>query len=140
MILPGVSGNETIETNHIMGLAPDCKPGNNDCKMQQDKYQILEMVGVDMGINIIISNTWDVIYVNAGEPVTSHKKAVEFYDKIYKFDISDLKEKADIVITGSSSPTNHLFFHTGWAIVNCVPLAKEGATIIQATPCPGYGD
>lgn len=140
MILPGVCGNETIETNHVMGLAPDCKPGNNDCKMQQDKYQVLEMVGVDMGINIIISNTWDVIYVNAGEPVTSHKKAVEFYDKIYKFDISDLKEKADIVITGSSSPTNHLFFHTSWAIVNCVPLAKEGATIIQATPCPGYGD
>lgn len=138
MILPGVSGNETIETNHVMGLAPDCKPGNNDCRMQQDKYQILEMTGIDMGINVIVSNKWDVIYVNAGEPVASHKKAVEFYNKIYKFDISDLEEKADIVITGSSSPTNHLFFHTSWAIVNCLPLSKEGATIIQATPCPGY--
>lgn len=138
MVLPAISGNETIETNHVMSLAPDCKPGNNDCKIQQDKYEALQMAGIDMGINVIVSNRWEVIFVNAGAPVASHKQAVEFYDKIYKFDISDLEEKADIVITGSSAPTDHLFFHTSWAIVNCVPVSKEGATIIQATPCPGY--
>jgi len=43
-------------------------------------------------------------------------------------------------VTGSSAPTDHLFFHTSWAVVNCDPLCKDGGTIIQATPCPGYGD
>jgi len=138
MVLPAISSNETIEINHIMSLAPDCIPGNNDCKMQRDKYEALEIAGYDMGINVIVANNWDIIYVNAGKPVASHRQAVEFYDKIYKFDISNLKEKADIVITGSSAPTDHLFFHTGWAVVNCVPISKEGATIIQASPCPGY--
>ncbi|MCD6144198.1 lactate racemase domain-containing protein [Thermococcus sp.] len=139
MIIPGVSSNETIEINHIMSLAPDCKPGNNDCKMQQDKYEALKLAGVDMGINVIVSNRGDPIYVNAGDPVESHKKAIEFYERIYKFDISNI-EKSDIVITGTSAPTDHLFFHTGWAVVNCSPLTKEGGTIIHASPCPGYGD
>jgi len=140
MVIPGVSANDTIETNHVMSLSPDCKPGNNDCAMQKDKYEALKMAGIDMGINVIVNNAWEVVYVNAGDPVASHKKAVEHYDKTYRFDIGGMKERADIVITGSSAPTDHLFFHTNWAIVNCAPVAKEGATIIQATPCPGYGD
>jgi nickel-dependent lactate racemase len=137
MVIPGISGNETIETNHVMSLAAECKPGNNNCKMQEDKYEALKMAGIDMGINVVVSNKWDVIFVNAGDPVDSHKEAVKFYESIYVFDISGL-EKADIVITGSTAPTNHLFFHTNWAIVNCEPITKEGSTIIMASPCPGY--
>lgn len=140
MILPAVSGNETIEIDHIMSLAPDCVPGNNECKMQMDKYEALEMVGIDLGINVIVNNRWDTIYVNAGDPVKSHKKAVGEYNKIYEFDISGIEDRADIVITGTTGPTDHLFFHTGWAVINCEPLVREGGTIIQATPCPGIGD
>ncbi|MBN1857346.1 MAG: DUF2088 domain-containing protein [Dehalococcoidia bacterium] len=140
MVIPGVASNETIETNHVMALAPNCRPGNNNCSMQKDKYEALQMAHVAMGINVIVNNSWEVIYVNAGSPVESHRRAVEHYDSIYRFDIRDMNEKADIVITGSSAPTDHLFFHTNWAIVNCLPVSKEGATIIQATPCPGYGD
>lgn len=139
MVIPGVASNETIETNHVMALAPDCRPGNNECRLQQDKYEALRMAGIRMAINLIVSNRWDVVHVNAGIPVESHKAAVEFYDRIYGFRIGGMKEKADIVITGSSAPTDHLFFHTNWAIVNCLPVSKEGATIIMATPCPGYG-
>ena len=139
MILPAVTGNETTEINHVMSVAPDCIPGNNDCRMQLDKYEALEMVGVDMGINVIVANNWDIIYINAGEPVASHKEAVKFYDTIYRFDARDLGE-FDIVIAGSTAPTNHLFFHTGWAVVNCLQICKEGGTIIFSSPCPGYHD
>lgn len=139
MVIPGVSSNETIETNHVMALSPACIPGNNDCRMQLDKYEALGLAGIDMGINLIVSNRWDVIFVNAGAPVESHKQAVEAYDRIYRFSMAEMTEQADIVVSGSSAPTDHLFFHTNWAIVNCLPVSKEGATIILATPCPGYG-
>ena len=56
MIIPAVSGNETIEINHVMSLAPDCIPGNNDCRMQEDKYEALEITGIDLGINVIVDN------------------------------------------------------------------------------------
>ncbi len=138
MIIPGVSGNETIEMNHIMALAPDSKPGNNQCRMQQDKYEALTMAKVTMGINVIVSNRFDVTFVNAGEPVASHKAAVAEYDKVYSF--AAAQPQADIIIVGTTAPTDHLFFHTGWAIVNATQIAKPGATIIQASPCPGYGD
>jgi lactate racemase len=138
MIIPAVSGNETIEINHVTALAPDCLPGNNDCRMQLDKYEALEMAGVDMGINVVVANNWDIIHVNAGDPVASHKAAVEFYDGIYGFDASE--GPFDIVIAGSTAPTNHLFFHTGWALVNCLPITAEGGSILFASPCPGYHD
>jgi lactate racemase len=98
-------------------------------------------VGIDLGVHVIVSNRFDVTYVIAGDFVQAHKAAKRAYEGIYRFDAAQFTgAPADIVITGSSAPTNHLFFHTGWAIVNCDPICKDGGTIIQATPCPGYGD
>jgi len=141
MIIPAVTGNETTELNHVMSLAPDCIPGNNDCLIQLDKYEALEMANVHMGINVIVSNSDRVVFINAGSPVQSHRAAVRHYDEIYQFSLPELEQKkADIAITGSSAPTNHLYFHTGWAAVNCDPVVRDGGIIIHATPCPGYGD
>ncbi|MBC7223828.1 MAG: DUF2088 domain-containing protein [Anaerolineae bacterium] len=140
MVIPAVSGNETIEMNHVFSLADDCRPGNNDCHMQQDKYEAARIVGLDMGVHVIVDNKFQVVYVGAGDFVEAHKAAVKVYDSIYRFNAAPFAgAPADIVITGSSAPTDHLFFHTGWAVVNCDPICKEGGTIIQATPCPGYG-
>jgi nickel-dependent lactate racemase len=141
MIIPAVSGNETIEMNHIFSLPSDCRPGNNDCHMQEDKYEAARIVGIDMGVHVIVNNQFEVTYIGAGDFVEAHKTAVKAYDKIYRFNAAGFGgAPADIVITGSSAPTDHLFFHTGWAVVNCDPVCKDGGTIIQATPCPGYGD
>ena len=141
MIIPAVSGDETIELNHMFSLPYDCRPGNNACHMQEDKYEAARMVGIDMGIHVIVSNRFDVTYLGAGDFVEAHKAAIKAYEKVYRFDAAEfVGAPADIVVTGSSAPTNHLFFHTGWAAVNCDPICKEGGVIIQATPCPGYGD
>jgi lactate racemase len=141
MIIPAVSGEETVEMNHMFSLPRDCRPGNNDCHMQFDKYEAARMVGIDMGIHVIVSNRFDVTYVGAGDFVEAHKAAIRAYEKVYRFDAAEfVGAPADIVITGSSAPTDHLLFHTGWAVVNCDPICKDGGTIIQATPCPGYGD
>jgi nickel-dependent lactate racemase len=141
MILPAVTGDETIELNHLFSLPNDCRPGNNECHMQEDKYEAARMAGVDMGVHVIVSNRFDVTYIGAGDFVDAHKTAIKAYEKTYRFDAAEFAgAPADIVVTGSSAPTNHLFFHTGWAAVNCDPICKDDGIIIQATPCPGYGD
>lgn len=141
MIIPAVAGNETIEMNHMFSLSGDCRPGNNACHMQEDKYEGARMARIDLGVHVIVNNQNQVTYVGAGEFVEAHKTAVSKYDQIYRLRAASLSAlPADIVITGSSAPTDHLFFHTGWAVVNCDPICKDGGTIIQATPCPGYGD
>ena len=136
MVIPGTANNETIEMNHIMSLSPTCVPGNNEAAMQLDKYEALHMCGITMGINVIVSNRFDIVAINAGEPEESHRASVAEYDKIYKFPVT---EKADIVICGSTAPTDHLFFHTSWAVVNVDPVTKDDGTILFASPCPGYG-
>jgi len=141
MIIPAVAGEETIEMNHMFSLADDCRPGNNECHMQYDKYEAAEMVGIDLAIHMVVSNRFDVTQIIAGDFIDAHLAAIRAYEQVYRFDASQFAgAPADIVITGSSAPTNHLFFHTGWAVVNCDPICKDGGTIIQATPCPGYGD
>lgn len=141
MIIPAVTGDETIELNHMFSLPYDCRPGNNECHMQSDKYEAARMVGIDLGVHVIVSNRFDVTYIGAGEFEAAHRAAIKAYDKVYRFSAPEFAgAPADIVVTGSSAPTNHLYFHTGWAVVNCDPICREGGTIIQATPCPGYGD
>jgi len=141
MILPAVSSNETIELNHLLSLSPDCVPGNNDCMMELDKYEALEMAGVNMGINVVLNNAGEVIFLNAGHPVGSHREAIEFYNSIYEFSLQKKgRKKVDIAITGSKALTDDLFFHTGWAIANCEPAVRNKGIIIFATPCLGYGD
>ncbi len=139
MIIPAVAGNETIEYNHVMSLAPDCIPGNNDCRMQQDKYEAARIAGVSMGINMLVNNAVQTTYVNAGDFVLAHQEAVRNYDRVYRFDGAEFKNRsADIVIAGCSAPTGDLFTHTCWAVVNCLPIVKKGGTIIFTTPCHGY--
>jgi nickel-dependent lactate racemase len=141
MIIPAVSGSETIELNHLMSISPDCIPGNNDCLMQRDKYEALEIVGVHMAVNVIVSNQGGVIFLNAGAPVISHKEAVRYYNQIYQFVLPELNQKkADIAIAGTSAVADHLFFHSGWAVANCDPVVRDGGIIMLATACPGYGD
>lgn len=140
MIIPAVSSNETIEMNHMFSLPQDCRPGNNDCHIQQDKYEAARLAGIDMGVHVIVNNQFEVTYIGAGDFEKAHRSAIQAYDQVYRFSATSFAgAPADIVITGSSAPTNHLFFHTGWAAVNCDPICKDGGTIIQATPCPGYG-
>jgi len=141
MIIPAVVRNETIELNHLMSMAPDCIPGNNDCLMQLDKYEALEMARVNMAINVIVDNQGRVIYVNAGAPVASHVEAVRFYNGIYDFRITEQeRQNVDIVIAGSTPFTDDLFFHTGWAVANCDPVVRDGGIIILASRCTGYGN
>jgi nickel-dependent lactate racemase len=141
MVIPAVTSDETIEMNHMFSLSNDCRPGNNSCHMQEDKYEAARIVGLDLGIHVIVSNRFDVTYVTAGDFVQAHQAAIKAYEKTYRFNAAEFTgAPVDIVVTGSSAPTDHLFFHTGWAVVNCDPICKDGGTIIQATPCPGYGD
>ena len=138
MIIPAVSGDETIEINHVMSLAPDCIPGNNECRMQQDKYEGLEIAGIDMGINVIVDNRGRIIYLNGGAPVLSHKVAVREYDRIYRFSVPQLSHRrADIAITGTTTVTHNLYLHNSWASVNCDPAVRDGGVIIHSTPSPG---
>ncbi len=139
MIIPAVAGDETIEYNHVLSLAPDCVPGNTRCRMQLDKYEAARIAGIAMGIHVLVSNSGEATYVNAGDFVLAHQEAVRNYDRVYRFEAAEFKDrKADIVIAGSSAPTGDLFTHTCWAVVNCLPIVKSGGTIIFATPCRGY--
>ncbi len=141
IILPGVCSYETIEINHMMALSPRVYPGNLDNPMRADIDDAAELAGLDIIVNVVLGVNGEVLNIVAGEPRRAHRKGVEEYNKVYAIRLPALAyRKADITITGTNWPTDHLLFHTGWAVNNCDLVTKDGGTIIHATPCPGYGE
>ncbi|MFX1520233.1 MAG: lactate racemase domain-containing protein [Promethearchaeota archaeon] len=141
IILPGVCSFETIEINHMKTLSPWVYPGNLDNAMRADIDDAADLAGLDMVINVVQNVEGNVTNITAGEPRQTFRKCVEEYNKVYAIKTPTLAyKKADITITGTNWPTDHLLFHTGWAVNNLDRITKEGGTIIQASPCPGYGE
>ena len=64
-----------------------------------------------MGVFAIVNNRFEVTYIGAGDFIDAHLVSIRAYEQVYLFDASLFAgAPADIVITGSSAPTNHLFF------------------------------
>ncbi len=124
-----------------MALSPRVYPGNLDNPMRADIDDAAELAGLDIIVNVVLGVNGEVLNIVAGEPRRAHRKGVEEYNKVYAIRLPALAyRKADITITGTNWPTDHLLFHTGWAVNNCDLVTKDGGTIIHATPCPGYGE
>jgi nickel-dependent lactate racemase len=141
IILPGVCSYETIEMNHLMVLSPNVYPGNFDNAVRADIDDAAGLAGLTMIINAVLDTRGRVLNLVAGEPRQTHRKSVEEYNKVYAVKMPMLaSKKADITITGTFWPTDHLLFHTGWAVNNCDLVTRDGGTIIQASPVPGYGE
>jgi len=139
IILPGVCSIDTIEANHRMTISPKVYPGSLENPVRYDIEEAADLAGLDMVIDVVMNVKGEVVGIYAGEHRRTFRKAVEEYDKIYRVKLPTLRHrKADITITGTFWPTDHLYFHTGWAVNNCDLVTRDGGTIIHASPCPGY--
>jgi hypothetical protein len=139
LVVPGIANNTTIETNHKMCLSDECRVGNiKDNPVKQDKQDIARMFGMTAVLNVLLNTSGQIVDLVFGSMVDSEKEAVSRYNKVYAFDLPELKdEPADIVICGTFAMSNHIFFHTGWGMHNASFICKKGGTIIYASPCPG---
>jgi len=139
MILPGVCSYETIEWNHRLTTGRYSSLGYEPPQnvMRMDIEEAMEMAGLEMSLLVILNPDLEIIHVEAGETVATHRKSVKAYDSYYTFDLPGLaKGGLDIGISGSF-PGDRFFAHSCWPIANLDHFVKDGGTIILATPAPG---
>ena len=79
-----------------------------------------------------------IAFAAAGHPVTAHRKACEFLDKIYK---KKVKEPADIVVVSTGGyPKDINLYQAQKSIDNVKHIVKKGGIMIVAASCKeGYG-
>jgi len=132
IILPGVSGRETINYNHSLVDDARVRVGAVDGNpIREDMEEVAEMVGLNFSINLILDERRRIVKAFCGDFVKAHRECVREYEKIYGVRVD---EQADILVLGSC-PRDATFGHATFSLYSAVPLVKEGGTIIFVAPC-----
>ncbi len=135
IILPGVSGEETVGLNHI--TATKIKPmskllGKLDNIVRDDINEISIKAGLRFIVNTILNRSDEISHIVSGHPIDAFKKGVTFAEKIF---FPKIPGYADIVIV-SSYPFDIDYWQASKALAFASAAVKPQGTIILVTPCP----
>lgn len=138
-IMPGVSSKEAIQANHKNMIKPGAFAGNlKNNPVRDDIEEVGDFIHVDFIVNVALDDHKKIAFAAAGHPVTAHRKACEFLDKIYK---KKVKEPADIVVVSTGGyPKDINLYQAQKSIDNVKHIVKKGGIMIVAAGCKeGYG-
>ncbi len=82
MVLPGVSGIETLVANHKFGLEGGGGLGYVT-KMREDIEDTVQRVGLDFSINVVLTMRGGIAGIFAGHYIEAHRKAMELGKQVY---------------------------------------------------------
>ena len=135
MILPGVSGEESVGRLHI--AAGRVRPVGDlvatlDNPMRRDINAIAKKAGLKAIVNTILNSEDKPIRVVAGEPEEAFREGVQTASRVF---CQNVKERADIIVF-STYPADIDYWQAMKALDFAHVGVRKGGTIILATPCP----
>jgi len=132
IILPGVSGRETIRRNHVLirheGTVQGRREGNI---LWEDMLETARIAGIDMKIDVLLNTNQEVHRLYAGDVAEAQKEAIDGFLKIYGVPVPS---PADVTIT-SSYPLEIDLIQSGKAILLADLVTKPGGTILVLSAC-----
>ena len=139
IILPGVSGRETIVRNHVMIHDPNTIQGKlEENIVYTDMREVARKAGLDLKVDVILTMATEVAGLSAGEVGSEHKRGIEMFNGIYGF---KPPRQADVTITcGYPLETN--LIQSNKAVMSANLVTKKGGIILLVSGCydgPGYG-
>lgn len=141
-ILPGISGYETIMTNHGLSLSPEIgrgvlpsvKCGNiENNPIYDDMIQAANFVRPTFMFNVVIDANGEICAAVAGNYIKAHEEGCNIVDKkdgVY------IDQKADVVIASAGGyPKDINFYQSSKCVTNSVEALKDGGTLIILSQC-----
>ncbi len=136
----GLAGEETIAGNHILLLDPRSQLGVYDGNPARAEIEeILDMVGADRAVNVILNNEKQICAVLAGLPREMQRAGVELCARLAQVTVPHL---FDIVIASPGGfPKDLEVYQAQKAVAHAAIAVREGGTIVLVAECPeGSGD
>jgi nickel-dependent lactate racemase len=134
LIYPGIAGRKTVESFHVAANAnPENRSGRLESPVRGEIEKLVEMVGLDLMINLVVNPDGEVCGLTAGHYIDSHRRAVPLARELYGIPVD---RKSSILVAGSF-PADLDFWQAAKAIFNCQAVVRNGGWLILATPCPG---
>jgi nickel-dependent lactate racemase len=133
LICPGVAALETVKRWHGPELLEhpraDCGilDGN---PVHEENTQIARMAGCDFIVNVTLDSNRHVTSVVAGDMEEAFLAGVRFMEGICS---ARVPRPVEIVVTSSAGyPLDTTFYQAVKGLTGCLPIVKEGGTIIMA--------
>lgn len=136
----GLAGEETIEGNHTLLQDPRSQMGAYDGNpARAEMEEILDRVGANLAINVILNNEKQIVAAVAGPPREMQRAGVELSARLCQAPIPHL---FDLVIASPGGyPKDLEVYQAQKAVAHAAIAVREGGTIILVAECPeGSGD
>ncbi len=132
LILPGLCSERTVMANHR--LAADCEGnalGQDATPVRRNMEAVVERIGFDFSINLVLTPSGEVVGVYAGHFVAAQRAAAQAARAVYAV---PFRERADIVIS-NAYPAEIDFWQASKGIVSGELVVRRGGTVILNAPC-----
>jgi nickel-dependent lactate racemase len=133
LICPGIAALETVKLWHGPAFLEHPKA---DCgfldgnPVHEENTRIARMAGCDFIVNVTLDSERHVTSLVAGDMEQAFREGVRFVENVAKVRVS---QPADIVVTSSAGyPLDTTFYQAVKGLTGCLPIVKEGGTIIMA--------
>ena len=136
----GVAGERTIEGNHTLLQDPRSQMGVYEGNpAREEMEEILDRVGADLAVNVILNNEKQIVRALAGPPREVEREGVQLSARICQV---TLPQPCDIVIASPGGfPKDLEMYQAQKAVAHAAIAVREGGTIILLAECPeGSGD
>lgn len=131
-VLPGVSSEKSVLTNHRMMIEENAVSGRVDSPVRQDMEEAAGVAGLDFILNVLLDSRKEIVAAVAGNFIEAHRKGVEVVDSMYKVEV----EPADAVIVSCGGyPKDINLYQANKALDNATQAVKEGGSIILVAEC-----
>lgn len=133
IVLPGISGRDTIRTNHVWIRDPNTVQGKMDGNpIWEDMLEVARLLRLSLLINFLLTPSMGVYGLFAGEVEKAQKAAVEAFKGIYGVPVA---RPSDVTIT-SAYPLEVDLIQSGKSILSADAVTRPGGTIILSSACP----
>ncbi|MHB8990175.1 MAG: nickel-dependent malate racemase, LarAH5 family [Chloroflexota bacterium] len=136
----GLAGEETIEGNHALLQDPRSQIGVYEGNpAREEMEEILELVGADLALNVILNNEKQIVAALAGPPREVERAGVRLSAQICQVAVP---HSFDVVIASPGGfPKDLEVYQAQKAVAHAALAVREGGTIILVAECPeGSGD
>ena len=134
IILPGISGIETLEGNHKAGVRGIGIGWGIITELRREIEEVCKKAGLDFSINIVPTIDREFGGIFAGHYIDAHRKAVEFAKKIYTTKVPT-NMNSDICFINMYPEDTELSQATKALsiVLSTTKLIKRGGTVIILT-------
>lgn len=131
-ILPGVSSEISVLTNHKLMIEEKAVSGRIDSPVRQDMEEAAGLAGLDFILNVVLDSKKEIVAAVAGDYIKAHRKGAGVVDAMYKVEV----EPADAVIVSCGGyPKDLNLYQANKALDNATQAVKEGGSIILVAEC-----